>query len=232
MTNAVIPKVAAPGTGIWLHNAANGELGHFAEIDSDGRRGRFDLWLQPGAAVAREHIHDNFVERFTVRAGEIGFQIAGDARVARPGDPTVEVPLGTPHDWWNAGAGVAHAQVEVVAPPSAPGRPAERFVGMLEAVWSLGTLGVVNAQGVPDLLWLIAIAHEYRDAIRLTKPPAVIQTLLFGPLAALARRTGRDPLAAELHGPSGACAVTDPTEEKLAALLSRSVGTRAARGHG
>src|SRR5262249_54967408 len=95
--------------------------------------------------------------------------------------------------------------------------------------WSLGALGRVNAEGVPDPLWLAAIAREYRDAIRFAKPPAFVQAALFAPLAAVARRTGRDPLAAELHGPAGACAIDDPGEDGLATLLARSVGARAAR---
>ena len=167
-----------------------------------------------------------------MRAGEIALQIAGHERVARAGDAVVEVPPGTVHDWWNAGDGIAHVRVEVAATPAAPGRPAARFVSMIEALWSLGALGRVNAHGLPDPLWLAAIAREYRDAIRFIRPPAAVQAALFGPLAALAHRTGRDPLAPELHGPAGACAIPDPGEDGLAALLARPVGTRAARRRG
>jgi mannose-6-phosphate isomerase-like protein (cupin superfamily) len=218
--------------GAWLHNPATGEIAHLAHADDGGRRIEVDLWLQPGAAVAREHIHDHFVERFEVRAGEVGVQIAGEESVARPANEIVEVPAGAVHDWWNAGEGIAHVRVDVTATRSAPGQPAARFVSMIEALWSLGALGRVNAQGLPDPLWLAAIAREYRDAIRLTKPPAAVQATLVGPLASLARRTGRDPLAPELHGPAGACAIPDPGEHGLATLLARPVGTRAARRRG
>ena len=126
------------------------------------------------------------------------------------------------HDWWNAGDGVAHVRVEVVATRTAPGRPAARFLSMIEAMWSLAALGRVNARGMPDPLWLAAIAREYRDAIRLVKPPAALQAVLFGPLAAIAHGAGRDPLAPELPGPAGACAIPDPGEEGLAALLARA----------
>ena len=85
---------------------------------------------------------------------------------------------------------------------------------------------------MPDALWLAAIAREYRDAIRFVKPPAAVQAALFGPLAAIARRTGRDPLAPELHGPAGACTIPDPGEDGLATLLARPVGTRAAHRRG
>jgi len=133
------------------------------------------------------------------------------------------------HDWWNAGDGVAQVRVEVEATQAAPGQPATRFASMIEALWSLGALDRVNAKGMPDPLWLAAIANEYSDSIRFVKPPAIAQTVLFGPLAAIARRTGRDPLAPELHGLAAACAIPDPGEEGLATLLTRGVGTRAAR---
>lgn len=221
--------VAALEPGRWLHNPATGEIAHLLSADADGRRIEVDLWLQPGAAVAGAHVHDRFVERFQVREGEVGFQVAGNERVARAGGETVEVPAGTVHDWWNAGDGVALVRVEVEARPGASGQPAARFASMIEALWSLGALGRVNAKGLPDPLWLAAIAREYSDAIRFVKPPAIVQTMLFGPLAAIARRTGRDPLAPELHGPAGACSVPEPGEEGLATLLARGVGTRAAR---
>lgn len=223
---------ALPAVGTWLHNPATGEIAQITGADPGGRRIEVDLWLQPGAAVARAHVHDHFVERFEVRSGKAGFQIAEDERVVRSGDGVAEVPAGTVHDWWNAGDGVANVRVEVEATGDAPGRPAARFASMIEALWSLGALGRVNAQGVPGPLWLAAIAREYRDAIRFVKPPAAVQAALFGPLAAIARRTGRDPLAPELHGPGAACAIPDPGEDGLAALLDRPVGTRTARGHG
>lgn len=218
--------------GGWLHNPATGEIAHVLAVDPDGRRIEVDLWLQPGAAVAGAHVHDWFVERFEVREGEVGFMVGADERAVGASDGVVEVPAGTAHDWWNAGDGVAYVRVEVQATPAASGQPAARFAAMIESLWSLGALGRVNAKGLPDPLWLAAIAREYSDAIRFVKPPAPVRTVLFGPLAALARRTGRDPLAPGLHGPEAACAIPDPGEEGLAALLTRGVGTRAARRGG
>ncbi|HET7416825.1 MAG TPA: cupin domain-containing protein [Solirubrobacterales bacterium] len=222
-------QAADPLSGRWLHNPATGEIAHLLAADEDGRRIEVDLWLQPGAAVAGAHVHEHFVERFLVQEGEVSVQVDGTARTVRAGDELVEVPSGAVHDWWNAGDGIAHVRVEVAATQSAPGEPAIRFVSMIETLWSLGALGRVNDKGLPDPLWLAAIAREYRDAIRFVKPPAAIQATLFRPLAALARRSGRNPLAPELHGPTGACAIADPGAEGLNALLSRKVGVREAR---
>jgi mannose-6-phosphate isomerase-like protein (cupin superfamily) len=212
-------------TRAWLHNPVTGEL---ARVNSaTGRRLDVDLWLQPGAAVAHPHFHERLVERFEVLEGEVGMQLGSAERVARAGEATVEVPAGTVHDWWNAGDGVSHVRVEVAAAEGAPGRPAARFLSMIEAMWSLGALGRTNAKGLADPLWMAAIAREYRDAICFTTPPAPVQSVVLGPLAAVARRTGRDPLAAELHA---ACAIPDPGEDGLAAILAQPVGTAAARG--
>lgn len=233
MTASTIATTAGVAAGTWLHNPATGELGHVqvSPAETDGRRLEADLWLQPGAAVVGAHVHDALVERFEVVEGEVGFAIGRTRRVARAGDPVAEVPAGTAHDWWNAGQGVARVRVAVEAAAGAPGRPAARFVELIEVLFSLGALGRVNAKGLPDPLWLAAIAREYRDVARFVRPPAVLQPALFGPLAALARRTGRDPRAAALHGPSAPCVVAAPDDAGLARLLARGVAARTARGH-
>src|SRR3954466_2333524 len=153
-----LPRTAQLTAGAWLHNPVTGELARMnvGPAETEGRRIDVDLWLQPGAAVSRAHVHDHFVERFGVLDGEVGMQVGADTRPRRPGDGTVEVPVGVVHDWWNAGDGIAHVRVEVIAAPGAPGQPAARFVAMIEALWSLGALRRVNAEGMPDPLWLAA----------------------------------------------------------------------------
>lgn len=214
--------------GTWLHNPVTGELAELRSLDSGNDRMEGTLWLQPGAAVARPHVHDHLIERFEVLDGEVGFVVGGAERVVAPGAGVVEVPAGVVHDWWNAGDGIAQVRVEVEA-VAAPGG-AGRFVAMIQTLWSLGALGRVDAAGAPDLLWLAAIAREYRDVIRFVSPPAPVQAILFGPLSAVARATGRDPLAPGLHGPDAACVIENPGEEGRAALLGVRVEAGTARG--
>lgn len=230
MTAIATPAQVAAGT--WIHNPATGEIGRVTvgPAETGGRRLEADLWLQPGAAVVGAHIHDHIVERFEVLAGAVGFQLGGAERVASAGDAAVEIPVGTVHDWWNAGAGIAHVRFTVEAAAGATGRPAARFAEVIEVLFSLGALGRVNAKGLPDPVWLAAIAREYRDVTRFTRPPSLVQAALYGPLAALARRTGRDPRGAELHGPAAPCVIPDPGERGLERLLARHVGARAAHG--
>jgi len=237
-TSALPPAPdAPPGThspGAWFHNPATGELAQvrLTPAETDGRRLETDLYLQPGAAVAGAHVHPHVLERFEVLAGRVGFMVDGHSRESVPGDGPFEVRAGMAHDWWHVGDEMAQVRVQVEAVPDAPGRPADRFVSMIEAVWSLGALGRVNAKGMPDPLWLAAIAHEYRDVVVFTRPPAPVQRALFGPLAAIARRRGRNPLHPELHGSAAPCAVGRLTDAAVAELLARPVGTRAARGRG
>lgn len=227
-------RPAEAGAGTWFHNPASGEIARLrvGPGDTDGRRIEVDLWLQPGAAVAAPHVHAQLVERFEVLAGEVAFRIGDAERRVRGGDGVAEVAPKTVHDWWNAGDEIAQVRVEVEAAPGAPGRPASRFVAVIEVLWSLGALGRVNAKSMPDPLWLAALGREYRDAIQFIRPPAVVQAAVFAPLAALARQRGRDPLAPELHGPWAPCVIADPGEDGLARLLERPVQTRAARGRG
>lgn len=220
-------KAATPD---WARNPVTGEVSHVIAPPVDGK-GAVELFLQPGAAVAAAHVHDSIIERFEVLEGEVGFLIGEVERPMRPGDGIGEVPVGTVHDWWNAGDGIARVRVELEAAPDAPGDPAGRFVELIETLWSLAVLGQVNDEGLPDPLWLAAIAHEYRDVIRFVKPPAIAQAVIFPPLAAVARRLGRDPRDPSLHGPDAPLWIDDPGDD-LDALLAGRVGAAAARNHG
>lgn len=219
-----------PAATDWAHNPVTGELAHVLSRP-DGGTGRVEveLWLQPGAAVAGAHVHPAIIERFEVLEGSVAFLVGDRERPIGPGDGVAEVPPETVHDWWNAGDGIARVRVEVEAAPGAGAVTADRFVAMIETLWSLGALGKVNRKGMPDPLWLAAIAREYRDVIRFVRPPELVQALLFAPLAALAVRFRRDPLDPSLHGPAAPLWIEDPGD-RLPDLLARRVGAGAARG--
>jgi len=142
-----------------------------------------DLYVEPGGAVAAEHVHPQMSERFHVLAGRVGLRVNGEERMAGPGE-AVDVPPGTPHDWWNAGQQVVHVQVDV------RGATVARFEDLITTLFGLAHEGKTNAKGMPGFLQVAVIAREYRDVMRFTKPPAVVQAALFGPLAALGRARG------------------------------------------
>ncbi len=137
--------------------------------------------MQPGGAVAGEHIHHDFDERFTVEAGRIGFRLDGSESVAGLGE-VVEIPRGSWHDWWNAGEAECVARVRV--------SDGVRFLLMIENLFGLARDGHSNEKGMPDPLQLAMFATEFRDVIVLKRPPAALQSLVFGALRPIAKVRG------------------------------------------
>ncbi len=229
-----VPEQSNAGAPDWAHNPVTGEYSHVLvrPEDVDGRRGEFELFLQPGAAVAAAHTHDSIIERFEVLEGEVGFLIGDVERPMRPGDGVGEVLAGTVHDWWNAGDGIARVRVEVEVAPGASGDPTGRFVEVIETLWSLAVLGKVNDEGLPDPLWLAAIAHEYRDVIRFVKPPAAVQAVVFPPLAAVARRIGPRPARSFSSRPRGTALDRRPRRRPSGAPRTGGRGSGRPRARG
>ena len=138
-------------------------------------------FIKPGGAVTGEHVHPAIGEWFTVVRGRVGFRIDGRESIAEPGQ-RLHVPAGTAHDWWNAGEEEAQVIAEI--------RPGARFEEMAINLFSLAQDGKTNRKGMPNLLQTAIFAREFSDVLYFTKPPLVVQRLLFGALAAIARLFG------------------------------------------
>jgi mannose-6-phosphate isomerase-like protein (cupin superfamily) len=166
-----------------LENPVTGEIGTIVKAPWEGDDGSLeaDLRVRPGGAVAGEHVHREFDERFEVVEGRIGFRLDGEESIAGPGD-VVEIPRGSWHDWWNAGEDAAVARVRV--------SEGTRFMLMIETLFGLARDGHTNAKGLPDPLQLAMFATEFRDVIVFRRPPAAVQSLVFGVLRPIARVRG------------------------------------------
>jgi quercetin dioxygenase-like cupin family protein len=149
--------------------------------DSGGELLAVDGYVRPGGAVAGEHVHPAIEESFTVVSGMVGFRIDGHESIAEPGK-ILHVPAGSAHDWWNAGEEEAHVVVEI--------RPGERFEEMALNLFGLAQEGRTNPKGMPNLLQAAIFAREFGDVLYFTKPPLVVQRLLFGALGTIARALG------------------------------------------
>ena len=117
------------------------------------------------------------------------------------------IPAGEPHDWWNAGDVPASVLVEF-----APFEP--RFEELIATLFGLANAGRTNAKGMPSPLQLALLGREFSDVIRFTKPPAVLQPLLFGALGAIGRARGLRGVYPEYLGPHGH---TEPDPAAVAA---------------
>ena len=183
------PEVLAAATepyspGDSVENPVTGELGILLKGPWEGDNSSLlvDLHVQPGGAVAGEHVHPDLDERFTVKAGRIAFRLDGEESVAGPGE-SVEIPRGSWHDWWNASdEEEAVAQVYV--------SDGSRFLLMIENLFGLARDGHTNQEGLPDPLQLTVFATEFRDVIVFKRPPAAVQKVLFGALRPIAAARG------------------------------------------
>jgi quercetin dioxygenase-like cupin family protein len=184
---------------------------------TDGELLVADLYIRPGGAVMGEHVHPALEERFTVLRGRVGFRLSGQTSTARPGVTLVARP-GTPHDWWNAGAEEALVRVEA--------RPGARFAAFIVNAFGLAQDGKVDRRGMPKLLQLALFAREFDDVIQFTRPPRVVQRILFGSLAPLARLLGYRGSYPEYstRGPSGVVAV-EPLNDAAAPVPGNAAKT-------
>lgn len=166
-----------------LENPKTGEraVARVGTEDSGGELLVADVYVRPGGAVAAEHVHPIIEERFTVISGRVGFRIDGRESIARPGE-RLHVPPGVAHDWWNAGEEEAHILVEI--------SPGARFEEAITNMFGLARDGKTNARGLPNPLQLALFAREFEDVLYFTKPPRIVQKVVFGALAPIARLLG------------------------------------------
>ncbi len=198
----------APRThrGDVLSNPVTGErsLVLIGTGDDGGDRLAAQLHVTPGGRVVGEHYHPSLTERFRVLSGALEVSLDGEVSPLGPGGE-VTIPPGTVHDWWNAGDVPAEVVVEIT-----PGR---RFELMISTLWGLARDGKTNSKGMPGPLQLAVIGREFSDVARFTKPPQIVQTALFGPLAALGRARGYRATYPEYMEPQGH---EEPSPEALA----------------
>lgn len=147
--------------------------------ETDGRLFAFELFLPPGGHVPARHVHPIQEERFTVVAGLMRFRLGRRTIIAHPGE-TVTVPPGTAHWFGNAGAGDAHASVEV--------RPALRMEELFEANETVGLAGRILGTRLPRPTDLARVLLEFQREVAVPHVPAALTRVLLAPLAWLGRR--------------------------------------------
>ena len=149
--------------------------------DTCGRMLEADLYVGPGGFVAAEHIHPKQEERFEVLAGTIKMRLHGKEMTLDVGARAV-VPAGAPHVWWNAGTDEARVRGAFV--------PALRTEMFFETFFGWAKDRKTNARGLPNPFRLAVLMREYRNEIRLARPPAAVQAVVFGLMAVVGRLMG------------------------------------------
>jgi quercetin dioxygenase-like cupin family protein len=167
-----------------IENPVTGETMTFLLTgrETAGELLRIDMNVRPGGFVAGEHVHPHQEERFYVTGGQITLRVDGRECHHVEGEQ-ITIPAGTPHVWWNSGPDDLRVVLEF--------RPAGRFAEFIETFFALARAGKTNRWGLPkNLLQLAVTFAEYRDVLFATRPPQVVQRLLFAVLDPLGRLLG------------------------------------------
>jgi quercetin dioxygenase-like cupin family protein len=149
--------------------------------DTGGELLEGDLFADPGGHPAAAHVHPNQRERFGVISGTIKLMVDGQESTLGVGE-WAEVPIGRPHTWWNDSDEDAQVLVQF--------SPALRTEMFFETFFGLAKDGKTNSKGLPNVLSMAVALREYRDELRLARPPAAVQAVVFTPLALLGRAVG------------------------------------------
>lgn len=169
-----------PRVGDMIENTLTGERAIFAATghETAGMRMEADYFLRAGGYVAAAHIHPLQEETFEVLEGSVRITIGGNEIIAVPG-ARYAVPPGVSHRIVNHTAQGAHLFSTL--------EPALRSDELLETVWGLATDGRTNRRGYPNILQAAVTGVEFRDELRLARPPRWVQDLVFSTLAPIAR---------------------------------------------
>jgi mannose-6-phosphate isomerase-like protein (cupin superfamily) len=128
-----------------------------------------------------EHIHPFQENRFEMISGSLVFCIAGKERQLNAGE-VVAIPLNVPHFFWNGSDQEAHYIQEF--------RSALRSELFFETLFGLARDGKLTEQGLPDLFDMAVFVPCFWNEIRVTRPPEVIQKVLFTLLGPVSRLLG------------------------------------------
>ncbi len=177
--------MASPGETI--ENPVTGERVTWIETahSTGGELLAWDLYVQPAAAVGVAHRHVHQEERFAVRSGTAGFELAGEERMVSQGHE-VTVPIGVAHRWWNAGQDELRVRMELC-----PALDTETF---FETFFGLARDGKTSAKakGVPGLLQIAVLFRDLGDSCpQLVKPRRGLQRAVFTVLAPIGKLAGR-----------------------------------------
>jgi len=151
--------------------------------DTNGELLQIDCYNRPSGVREPEHIHPFQENRFEITSGSLMFCVCGKEREAKAGE-TIVIPPKVPHFFWNGGGEEAHYIQEF--------RPALRSEYFFEELFGLARDGKLNERGTANLLLMASFIPTYWNEIRVTKPPEIVQSFLFGILRPVAKLIGND----------------------------------------
>ena len=166
-----------PREGQEIINPRTGQRMRFVRIHQDELQ--IETMNPPTDEREPEHVHPQQQSGAEVRSGSLVFELAGKPRRVGPGG-SITIPPNAPHRFWNDAEEEAH-WVQFF-------RPALAIAAFFETYFELARRGDLTEGGDIPLLQVAAMVPQFRDEIRLTRPPwPIVHTasLLLGPVARL-----------------------------------------------
>jgi quercetin dioxygenase-like cupin family protein len=167
--------VANPITGqsIKFLQTANSTLGQLLEMETT---------YKAHSTEPASHYHPYQTEDFTVISGEVTVRINGELKTLKAGDQ-LNIPPNSIHAMWNTSDQPAKVNWQV--------RPAMETEYLLETTFGLAADGKVNKKGMPSILQVALSVNRYNKVFRLSKPPFIVQKIVFTLLSPFAYLSGR-----------------------------------------
>ena len=153
--------------------------------DTNGEILEMESTYRAHSKAPAAHYHPYQEEDFVVVTGEVTVSIRGQLKVLRQGDK-LNIPPNTVHSMWNESDSVAVVNWKV--------QPAMNTEFLLEMVNGLAGDGKTNAAGMPNILQVALMVNNFTDEFRLSKPPFIIQKILFLILTPFAYLSGYKPV--------------------------------------
>jgi mannose-6-phosphate isomerase-like protein (cupin superfamily) len=175
------PRADTSGYPNTIEDLSTGASITFLErgVDEQGAYLLMDGVLPVGINSGPARLHPQAEARSEVIAGQADVTVRGERRVLRPGE-SLTIAAGEAHSIRNGGDDTLRIRTTL--------RPPGEFEVATRALYAVG------AGGRPDVLAVAAVLFQFREDIRLSGLPWLVQRPLLRALAGIARRLGRDPL--------------------------------------
>jgi mannose-6-phosphate isomerase-like protein (cupin superfamily) len=135
---------------------------------------------EAGSKAPPPHLHPSQDERFVIHEGALTVELDGETRTVRAGE-TLDIPKGTSHRMWNAGAQTAKATWQTM--------PALRTADFWRAMDAARRTRPTNADGVLTAVAAAPILKRHRAEFQLAVP-APLEKAALAVLGAAARFKG------------------------------------------
>jgi quercetin dioxygenase-like cupin family protein len=179
--------------GFWLENAAAGQRLRMLVLpgENGGRQFVLEYVNQPwrGETAVPAHLHTTFTETFQILKGRAKYRLGTETRTAEAGDFVVMPPMVTHvHPWSDSDEELHVRQITAADPPDLAGMIAS-IQGAI-TIQGLAKAGLVNAQGVPNLLQIAVIIDAAMPATYIAGAPVWLQRAAFGMLSRVGQALG------------------------------------------